>query len=45
MSNLETSETAAIMDLTVVHMDTTKRKSCPFPAAIVDRLRQMVGGS
>jgi acyl-CoA thioester hydrolase len=42
MINLETAETAAIMDLTVVHMDTTTRKSCPFPSAILERLRQLV---
>ncbi len=45
MVNLETSETAAIMDLTAVHMDTAKRKSCPFPAAIQERLRQLIMGS
>jgi acyl-CoA thioesterase FadM len=28
--------------LTVVHMDTTKRKACAFPAAILERLRRMV---
>jgi acyl-CoA thioesterase FadM len=33
------------MDLTVVHMDTTKRKSCPFPAAILERMRQMLSES
>ena len=45
MINLETAETAATMDLTVVHMDTAKRKSCPFPAAILERMRQMLSGS
>ena len=45
MINLETVEMAAIMDLTVVHMDTTRRKSCPFPAAILERMRQMLSGS
>ncbi len=45
MVNLETSETAAIMDLTAVHMDTAERKSCPFPAAIQERLRQLIMGS
>jgi len=45
MVNLETAETAAIMDLTVVHMDTAKRKSCPFPAAILERMRQMLSES
>jgi acyl-CoA thioester hydrolase len=42
MINLETAETAAIMELTVVHMDTGKRKACPFPAAILKHLRRMV---
>jgi len=45
MINLETAETAATMDLTVVHMDTAKRKSCPFPAAILERMRQMLSES
>ena len=45
MINLETAETAAIMDLTVVHMDTAKRKSCPFPAAILERMRRMLSES
>jgi acyl-CoA thioester hydrolase len=42
MINLETSEMVAIMDLTAVHIDTVDRKSCPFPAAILERLRQLV---
>ena len=42
MINLETSETAAIMDLTGTHLDTSRRKSCPFPAAIMERLRELV---
>jgi acyl-CoA thioesterase FadM len=33
---------AALVELTAVHMDTTHRKSCPFPAAILERLRQLV---
>lgn len=42
MINLETADTAAIVELTVVHMDTTNRKSCRFPTAILERLQQMV---
>jgi acyl-CoA thioester hydrolase len=42
MINLETSETAAITELTGVYMDTATRKSCPFPDAILERLRGMV---
>jgi acyl-CoA thioester hydrolase len=34
MTNLENRETAATMELTVAHIDTAKRESCPFPAAI-----------
>jgi len=41
MSNLETGETAAIMELTGVHIDTSRRKSCPFPAAIRARLDEL----
>jgi acyl-CoA thioester hydrolase len=42
MINLESDETAAIMELTAVHMDTVKRKSCPFPSAVLERLRHLV---
>ncbi len=42
MINLETAEPAATTELTVVHIDTTSRKSCPFPGAIRERLRELV---
>jgi acyl-CoA thioester hydrolase len=42
MINLETDETAAITELTAVHMNTLKRKSCPFPTAVLERLRHLV---
>jgi acyl-CoA thioester hydrolase len=42
MINLDTTDTAAITELTVVHMDTIKRKACAFPAAIQTRLHRMV---
>jgi acyl-CoA thioester hydrolase len=37
MINLESAEIAALMELTVAHIDTARRKSCPFPAAIRER--------
>jgi acyl-CoA thioester hydrolase len=42
MINLETSETAATVELTAAHIDTTKRKSCPFPAAILERFQELM---
>jgi acyl-CoA thioester hydrolase len=42
MLNLGSAETAATTELTVVHMDTIKRKSCPFSAEIIERLQAMV---
>jgi len=42
MINLETAETAAIMELTVAHIDTIKRKSCPFPTAVRSRLDELM---
>ncbi len=42
MINLETNELAASAEITAVHLDTVKRKSCPFPAPILHRLREMI---
>ncbi len=42
MMNLETAAPAAMTELTVVHMDTANRKSCPFPAAVLERFRELV---
>jgi acyl-CoA thioester hydrolase len=41
MMNAETKELAAKTILTGVHLDTDTRKSCPFPAEILGRGRQM----
>ncbi len=43
MINLESSEVAATTEITAVHMDTNHRKSCPFPAAILQHLRALAG--
>lgn len=42
MINAETSELAASAEITAVHLDTTTRKSCPFPAAVLTRMRAMI---
>ena len=42
MRNAQTGEIAAICVLTGVSMDTTTRKSCPFPADIVARAQSLV---
>jgi acyl-CoA thioester hydrolase len=43
MRNAETGEIAAICVLTGVHIDAETRKSCPFPAEILQRGRRLVG--
>ena len=43
MRNAVTGEIAAICVLTGVHIDSQTRKSCPFPAEIVERGRSLVG--
>jgi len=43
MRNAETGEIAAVCVLTGVHIDAETRKSCPFPAEIVERGRKLVG--
>ena len=43
MRNAVTGEIAAICVLTGVHIDSHTRKSCPFPAEIVERGRSLVG--
>ncbi len=45
MRNLETGEVAATTTLTGVYLDTQLRKSCPFPPAILERVRQMIAES
>jgi len=42
MRNADSGEFAALCELTGVHIDTTTRKSCPFPDAILTRARSMV---
>jgi acyl-CoA thioester hydrolase len=41
MRNEETGEVAAVTTLLGVHMDTQARKSCPFPAELVEQARQL----
>jgi acyl-CoA thioester hydrolase len=42
MRNAASGEISAICVLTGVHIDTQTRKSCPFPAEIVERGRSLV---
>jgi acyl-CoA thioester hydrolase len=42
MRNAVTDEVSAICMLTGVHIDAQTRKSCPFPAQIVERGRSLV---
>jgi acyl-CoA thioester hydrolase len=42
MRVVETDEIAATTTLTGVHLNTEARKSCPFPAEILDRGRQLI---
>jgi acyl-CoA thioester hydrolase len=42
MRNTATGEIAATCELTGVHMDRTVRKSCPFPADILEKARAAV---
>jgi len=38
----ESSEVAAVSELTAVHIDLTTRKACAFPSEILERLRKML---
>jgi len=42
MRNDATGEIAAVMVLTVVHFDTKKRKSCPFPLSVKKHSRDLI---
>jgi acyl-CoA thioester hydrolase len=42
MRNDETGEIAAATELTGVHMDTVRRKSCPFPEQVFERARALI---
>lgn len=44
MRDDETSEVAAIMTITGVHIDTRERKSKPLPPEVLMRARQMMAG-
>lgn len=39
MRNDETGEIAATAEMTGVHLDTVKRKACPFPESVVGQVR------
>ena len=39
MRNDETGEIAATTEMSAVHLDTVRRKSCPFPEQVVERIR------
>lgn len=42
MRNDETGEIAATTELTGVHMDTARRKSCPFPEQVFERASALI---
>lgn len=42
MINQETGEVAATTELTAVHIDTEARKSHPFPAHVLERVREQI---
>ena len=42
MRNAESGEVAAVCELTGVHIDTVKRKACPFPDNILQCGRELV---
>jgi acyl-CoA thioester hydrolase len=42
MYNDETGEIAATAEMTGVHLDTARRKSCPFPEQAFDRARALI---
>ncbi len=42
MRNDETGEVAAIAEMTRVHLDTVRRKSCPFPGEVFERARALI---
>jgi acyl-CoA thioester hydrolase len=41
MTNGDTGEVAAVTTLLGVHMDTQARKTCPFPAEVLERARRL----
>jgi acyl-CoA thioester hydrolase len=42
MVNVESSEVAAVTELTGVHIDRGVRKSCPMPAAVLERATALI---
>jgi acyl-CoA thioester hydrolase len=42
MMNAETSEVAALIEVTAVHIDSSTRKACAFPPAIRERLQKLI---
>lgn len=42
MRNTETGEIAATSEMTAVHLDTLRRKSCPLPEEAIERARGMI---
>jgi len=42
MRNDETGEVAATAEITAVHMDTERRKSCPFPGQVFERAGALI---
>ena len=42
MYNDETGDISAATEITAVHMDTVRRKSCPFPAQVFERARGLI---
>jgi acyl-CoA thioester hydrolase len=42
MRNDDTGEVAAIAEMTGVHLDTVRRKSCPFPEPVFERARALI---
>jgi acyl-CoA thioester hydrolase len=42
MRNTESGEIVAVCELTGVHIDTVKRKACPFPDSILQRGRELL---
>ena len=45
MFNAETGEIAAMTTLTAVHINRETRKSCPFPASILERGRELISAA
>jgi acyl-CoA thioester hydrolase len=43
MRDSESGEILAVCELTGVHIDTVKRKACPFPDSVLQRGRELVG--